>query len=298
MDTILEVPNTEYDFTDYITSLWIVENNYIKPSSDLMIKTTLDPGMYIIDVHRDHGLYCKKVDSSTDELFNLSNNKIISLINEINSFWDKKELYLKNKLIHKRGILLEGYAGVGKTSIISLLSNEIIKSGGLVFKITSPKNLYYYSTFIKQFFRKIQPDTPIITIIEDIDSYNDVYFELLELLDGNESINHNLVIATTNNTENLDDIFLRPSRIDLRIEIELPDETVRRQYFVLKNVPLDKIEELINKSEGFSVADLKELYISIFILGYSIDDAVHKLKTVVKKKNYLSKNSKKESISI
>lgn len=291
-----ELPSTSN--ADKKVSLWISEQEYIRPSTNTMIQVKLDPGMYIVDVSREMGIYCKKVEAYSDELFLFSNSVITDLIKEINVFWSKADLYKENRLVHKRGILLEGFPGTGKTSIISLLSQEIINKGGIVFKVTSPKNLAFYIPFIRDSFRKIQPDTPIITIIEDIDEYDDYNTELLDFLDGKNHVEHHVVISTTNNTEDIDDTLLRPSRIDLRVEVELPSKKVREEYFKFKKVPEDKIDELVKKSKEFSLADLKELYICIFLLGYTVDNAIAKISVVKEKKNYLEKDSNKNTLSI
>jgi len=136
----------------------------------------------MVDFSRDQGLFCKKVDIKSDELFLFSDSITSNLLNEIKLFWSKSELYKENNLIHKRGILLEGYPGTGKSSIISILSNEIMKLGGVIFKVSGYRNLDHYIDFVRTHFRKIQPDTPIITILEDLDQYEDVEMELLDFL--------------------------------------------------------------------------------------------------------------------
>ena len=268
-------------------SIWIKEKDIIRPSPNLSILQKLDPGVYTVDISREIGFFCKKIEPISDELFVFSDSIIQSLMSEISMFWDKKDLYNKNNLIHKRGILLEGYPGTGKTSIISLLSKEVIDRGGVVFKVSGYRNLDIYIDFLINGFRKIQPDTPIVTILEDIDSYRDAEEMILDFLDGKTNINHHIIISTTNNTENIPDTFLRPSRIDLKVEIPLPNEITRREYFTHKEVPENDIEELVSKSNNFSLADLKELYICIYLLDYTIDEAINKISSPREKKNYL-----------
>jgi hypothetical protein len=271
--------------------IWIEEDNITRPSTDIKLRDKLNPGFYSIDVNTTYGIHCRPEKINSDELFIFHNNKINELLSEIDLFWSKKDIYDKNKLIHKRGILLEGFPGTGKTSIISLLCQKIISKGGVIFNISSPKNLFYYVSFIRDFFRKIEPDTPIITIIEDIDTYTEVFPDLLNLLDGTNNINHNLIIATSNNTEQIDNTLLRPSRIDLIIEVDLPDENIRKEYLLNKNIPQDDIDYLVTNSQGFSLADMKELYICIYILDYSPEEAILKLKNEYVKKNYLNREN-------
>ena len=68
-------------------------------------------------------------------------------------------------------IAVVGDTGTGKSSIISLLSEEIIKRKGIVFMVSDPRNLGIYIDFLKNSFRSIEPDTPVITIIEALEKY-------------------------------------------------------------------------------------------------------------------------------
>lgn len=278
-------------------SMWVVDGEIIRPSGQISLLNKIHPGLYKVDVHRDYGLHCKKVKISSDELFVFSNSMIPKIIDEINLFWDKGEDYKNSNLVHKRGMLLFGSPGTGKSSIISLLSDEIIKRKGVVFIVSDPTNLYSYINFITGSFRQIEPDTPIITIIEDIDKYedNDV---ILDFLDGKSQIEHHIVITTSNNTTRIPGMFLRPSRIDLHYEVPLPDQQVRREYFIHKKIKEELIDELVSKTETFSLADLKELYITVFLLDYNIEDAINKIKTPSKKKDYTSEKVKTNKLGL
>lgn len=267
---------------------WIRDRDTFRPSVALQIQNKLDPGVYCVEYNRDLGYYSKKITLISDALYVFKDNIIKPLIDEINLFWDKKDLYKDNKLVHKRGILLEGYAGTGKSSIISLLCNEVVLKGGIVFKVMGEDNLNAYITFIRNSFRSIEPETPVITIIEDINTYEQEEM-LLDFLDGKTSINHHVVLATTNDTTNIEDTFLRPSRLDLRIEISLPSEETRLEYFLNKKVEKTLAEKLSKQTESFSLADLKEVFITTHFLNYSVEDAINKIKDPKVKKNFLKK---------
>lgn len=301
MDSILSFALEEgfdYDIeNEEPVSMWIKEGNVIRPSTNLVIKNNLDPGIYKISLDRQYGIHCKPITISCDELITLNNPVIESLISEISMFWDKKDLYFQNKLIHKRGILLEGFPGTGKTSIITLLCEDLIKRGGIIFKLDGPADLSNYIAFVNDYFRKIENDTPCITIIEDIEKYGDEV-AILDLLDGKNSINHHVVIGTTNNSSDIPDTYLRPSRIDLRIEIDLPTEEVRRNFLEFKGVPNEDIEKLVELTDNFSIADLKELYTSVYLLEYDIESSVDKLINPRDKKNYTSRLLKTNKLAI
>ena len=286
------------DDDDYKLSLWVKEKDIIRASGELSTLKALDPGVYVVDFNRDFGYYCQQIRTVGDDLFLFSNSVIDNLVKEIDTFWNKKDLYKTNSLVHKRGILLEGFPGTGKSSIITLLSNRIIEKGGVVFKVNGFRNLDYYVTFLRTNFRKIQPHTPIITILEDIDQYEQVEDVLLDFLDGKTQINHHIIIATSNNTEEIPDTFLRPSRLDLKLEIEFPDEQTRREYFQFKKIPTDHVETLVEKTEGFSLADLKEVFVCMYLLDYSLEEALNKVASPRDKKNYLRSPRRKAKLGL
>ena len=272
--------------TDEEVSLWIKEKDIVRPSTSLCILPKIEPGIYSVADSRDYGLHCRKITTKSDELFVFTDSVTNKLVEEINNFWEKAALYKEAHLLHKRGILLEGFPGTGKSSIITILSDQLIAQGGVVFKVTGVRNLVDYIDFIKDGFRKIQPDTPIITILEDLDQYADAGMALLDFLDGKTQIDHHIIIATSNNTEDIPDTFLRPSRIDLKIEVPCPHEKTREEYFHFKNVPEKDIKMLVKLTNKCSLADLKEVYICVYLLDYSIEDAVNKVTHPRDKKNY------------
>lgn len=269
-------------------SMWVKDKEHFIPSTDVTIYDKLPPGLYQVNYSNNSGLYCKNLDLKVDELYEFSDSITKSLLSEVSDFWEKSELYKENNLVHKRGILLCGSAGTGKTSYINMLSKELIDRGGIVFKVSSIRGFEYYVEFIKYGFRKIEKSTPIITILEDIDQYMNIETELLDFLDGQFHLDHHVILATSNNTEDLPDTILRPSRLDLLIEVPNPSETTRKEYFQYKKVDSEIIDTLVEKSNNFSFADLKELYICVFVFGFTIDDAVDRIVNKTKiKKNYL-----------
>ena len=280
--------------------IWIKEDDLFRPSKKVSLYNKLDPGLYTAGFNRDIGYFCKKVDTHSDELINFKESKVTGLLEEIKLFWDKKDIYKENKLMHKRGVLLTGYPGTGKSSIISILIDNIVSIGGVAFMIDGPRNMPDYIDFITHDFRDIQPETPIITIIEDFDKYvnGQIESDILDFLDGKMNINHHIVIATSNNTSDIPSSFLRPSRFDLVVEIELPSDEVKREYLENKNISSDKIDEIILKTPLFSLADLKELYICVFLLGYTVDESVEKIKAAKKKKDYTGDYSGDSEIEI
>lgn len=279
-------------------SMWVKDKDLFIPSTDISVTNLLPPGTYKVDNTNDRGLHCKKLEIETDNLYKFKDSAVESLLSEINLFWDKKKIYEEYEIIHKRGILLLGFPGNGKTSLIDLVSKELIIKGGVIFKIDDAANFVHYLDFMKYGFKKIQPNTPIITILEDLDQYGQVESRLLDFLDGQNQFSNHLVIATSNNIEEVPDSFLRPSRIDLKIVIDYPSEEVRREFFKFKNAPNDKLDDLVKITEDCTFADLKEVFITHFVLDYSIEDAITKVKSPFEKKDYSSFANRRSKLGL
>lgn len=100
---------------------------------------------------------------------------------------------------------------------------------------------------------------------------------VLSFLDGEDQINHNVTVATTNRVHELNDLLLRPSRFDLVIEVDTPDYDVRRYYFEQKGINPEVLDVYAKDTEGMSMAHLKEVFICTMLLGYTVEDAIKKI---------------------
>lgn len=293
--------DSQVDDTEY--SLWLDRGANYSPAVKLKIKKELPSGVYKINFDNQEGNFIfTPANVSTDEIYRFSESISDQILKEVDDFWEREEIYKKYNFTHKRGLLLEGPAGNSKTSTINLLIKQLLERKGLIFLVNSLKEFQVLYEALPTIVRKIEPTRPIITIIEDIDqiiaanSGNDS--EILDLLDGKQAINHHLVIMTSNNTSDLSEALLRPSRIDMRFVLEVPSKQVRKEYLEKKGIPEDKLEEYATKTEGMSFAQLKEVFISTMILGKDIDKTVDKITNPLESKDYLSKSSNKVKIGI
>lgn len=271
--------------------VWLKDKNIYRASAQVTAHNKIPAGIYqFIDTRQDS--FIKELKSDEDELFKFTSSETYPLLDELSKFWNSEEKYSSNNYLHKRGVLLSGAPGTGKTSAISLICEEHVKSGGVAFKITGVSNLISYISFIKHDFRVIEPDTPLITIIEDVNKYYDVEGELSNFMDGKDNINKHLIVLTSNDTSQLSDIFFRPSRIDLHIVYSAPDENTRREYFEFKKVESDKIESFVSLTKDMTLVELKEVYICTHIFDYSLEAAIEKVNAPYNKTNHLGKRKK------
>jgi predicted AAA+ superfamily ATPase len=180
----------------------------------------------------------KKQPFKTDELYHLPSYEIMDILKDIDNFWNRVDVYKKYNFIHKRGILMYGEPGCGKSGIIQLISQQIIKNDGIVINIKDEEDVERFTSFIGT-FRKIEPKRPLIVLLEDIDSLagegRSQTARLLNILDGVKQIEGVVYIATTNYPEKLQErITNRPSRFDRRYKVELPNEEIRRAYINIR----------------------------------------------------------------
>ncbi len=176
-----------------------------------------------------------------------------------------------------KGILLSGPPGTGKTLLAKAVANEAdanfiaVKGPALISKWVGESEKH-----IREIFSKARQVAPAIIFFDEFDSISKVrgssltdatermVNQLLNEIDGIEELERVAIIAATNRPELIDEALLRPGRIELKIEIPLPDEQSRREILAVhtRGMPLAKDVKLDNwakKTEGWSGADLEML---------------------------------------
>lgn len=237
-----------------------------------------------------------------DELYELPSPEIESILSDIKIFWRKRDTYKEYNFVHKRGILLYGDPGCGKSGIIQLcVKNLIEEENGIVINIKEDEDFKAFVDFVPT-IRTIEPERPLIVILEDIDSLagEDRYSttKLLNILDGVKQIENVVYIATTNYPEKLQErITNRPSRFDRRYEVQMPSRAIRESYIKnklsdedLKNINL---EEWLDSSDDMSLSHLKELVISVIVMGKDFKESLATLNALSDKPKI--KGGKKKS---
>jgi SpoVK/Ycf46/Vps4 family AAA+-type ATPase len=183
-----------------------------------------------------------------------------------------------------------GEPGCGKSGIIQILANMLMELNGIVINIKSQNDIDYFIEFIPT-FRKIEPTRPLVVILEDIDSLagEDRYStsQLLNILDGVKQIEGVVYIATTNYPEKLQErVTNRPSRFDRRYKIELPNEEIRRAYITNKlnedDLAKIDIDEWVKRTDGMSLSHLKEVVVSVIVMGRTFEETMASLEELKK----------------
>lgn len=248
---------------------------------------TLPPGFYEIKFDPSTGIFFTAQSTKTDELLKFPHTNMEKVLEGITKFWDMEEKFRFYGLHHRRGILLWGPAGTGKTSTIRQVVEDVVKRGGVAFKFLHPK---MFAEGLRV-FRNIQPETPVVVIMEDIDVLIriNVESEILNILDGTEDIHKVVFLATTNHPEVLGPrIVNRPSRFDRRYKVPEPTPEAREMYLahLLKGEQKKlkvNLKKWVKDTEGMSLAHLKELFVGVHILGDPYDEMLKTLKEMKEK---------------
>lgn len=168
----------------------------------------------------------------------------------------------------KRGVLLYGPPGVGKTHTVRYLTSAL---PGVTFVMVSGEALQAIDAACSV-ARSLQP---AVVVVEDVDliaedrgmspGQHPLLFQLLNEMDGVGGDVDVAFVLTTNRADLLEPALAqRPGRIDEAVEIGLPDSACRRRLFDLYvgrlriDVPDDRIDAALARTEGVTASFLKE----------------------------------------
>ena len=190
-----------------------------------------------------------------------------------------QSLFTHSDAVPPKGILLYGPPGTGKTLIAKAAAHE---SEANFISIKGPELLSKWvgesEKGVREVFRKARGAAPCIVFFDEIDSIaptrggagsdshvtERLISQLLTELDGLEILTNVVVIAATNRPDIIDPALLRPGRFDRLLYVPPPDKESRVQVLKIhtKKKPLAddvKIDQLANKTEGYTGADIAAL---------------------------------------
>ncbi len=167
----------------------------------------------------------------------------------------------------KRGLLLYGPPGVGKTHTVRFLTSSLV--GTTVLQLTG--GALHLIAEACSVARALQP---AMLIVEDVDliaedrgmhpGQHPLLFQLLNEMDGLAEDADVVFVLTTNRADLLEPaLAARPGRVDQAVALELPDLPARRALFELYRgslaVDTSRLDEVLARTEGVTASFLKEL---------------------------------------
>merc|ERR1719502_2275753 len=214
---------------------------------------------------------------------------------------------------HVKGMLLYGPPGTGKTLIARQIGKmlngkepKIVNGPEILSKFVgeSEKNIrdLFADADAEMAERGDDSDLHII-IFDEIDSVckqrgsvrdgtgvgDTVVNQLLSKIDGVNSLNNILLIGMTNRKDMIDDALLRPGRLEVQVEISLPDESGRFQILSIHTAPMREakyldadvsLQSLAADTKNFSGAEIEGLVKSAASYAFARQVQVDNIKKV------------------
>ena len=167
----------------------------------------------------------------------------------------------------KRGLLLYGPPGVGKTHTVRYLMSELTETT-IVQLAGDTLHLIGAACSVA---RTLQPAMIVVEdvdlIAEDRDMYagsSPLLFQLLNEMDGLAEDADVVFLLTTNRADLLEPALAqRPGRVDQAVALEKPDREARRRLFALYRGALgvdeSRLDSVLSRTDGVTASFLKEL---------------------------------------
>jgi ATP-dependent 26S proteasome regulatory subunit len=167
----------------------------------------------------------------------------------------------------KRGLLLYGPPGVGKTHTVRYLMGEL--TGTTIVELTGET-----LGAIREACSIARTLQPAMIVVEDVDliaQQRDHYggetpllFTLLNEMDGLAEDADVVFLLTTNRADLLEPALAsRPGRVDQAVHIDVPDRESRRRlvelYAGTLDVDLSRLDDVLDRTDGVTASFLKEL---------------------------------------
>ena len=196
-------------------------------------------------------------------------------------------------LQHVRGVLLYGPPGTGKTLVARQLGNMLNAHKPKI--VNGPEILQKFvgqsEENVRALFEDAERENKLrgdksklhIIVFDEIDAvmkargsggetasvvHDNVVNQLLTKLDGMHALNNILIVGITNRRDLLDPALLRPGRLELQVEVGLPDATGRAQILKIHTNSMASegllgqcvnLDELAKHTVNYSGAELKGL---------------------------------------
>lgn len=265
---------------------YTLSNGVYVRSSDTV--KTVPAGFYDVVDTPSSGFGLRPKSCVTDELILVKGTIADEIFEDLEPFMETSEKFKRFRLTHKRGYMLHGPGGTGKTSIGMMLAHRFIECMGGVVVFAPDAQSFYHGVSI---MRDIEPGRPSLYLIEEADRIVNNTF-CLSILDGELAINGAVFVAMTNYRGKLPSrITNRPGRFARVILIDAPPRAVQIEY--LTRLAARDPKSMNGRATPKAIVDalagiemtmdhLREAFVSHVILGEKLPAIKARLKKMAK----------------
>jgi 26S proteasome regulatory subunit T2 len=267
----------------YVNIMSFVDKGQLEPGSTLLLHNKVLSVVGLLADETDPMVSVMKVEKAPSESY----ADVGGLEQQIQEIKEAVELPLTHPELYEdigikppKGVILYGEPGTGKTLLAKAVANQTSAS---FLRVVGSELIQKYlgdgPKLVRELFRVADELSPSIVFIDEIDAIGTKRYEatsggereiqrtmleLLNQLDGFDSMGDVKVIMATNRIDSLDPALIRPGRIDRKIEFPLPDTKTKRRIFGIHtgrmNVSEDvNLEEFIMAKDELSGADIKAM---------------------------------------
>lgn len=291
-----EIP--ESDFSLLVEDRFVQFKLELPPDEDT--RYVVNPGVYTVAMNAQDNFELKKTSFLSEPILE-SYVQTKEVSSKISKFFNKLDVYKDYGLFPKRGMLLWGSAGTGKSLAISMVCRKFVEEGKTTVILWATDK--FRPQDIKDFFKnfKYESTERLILVMEDLGGVEiegqqmPSMSSLLSLMDNIEQTFTipTMMVATTNFPENfLENLTNRPQRFDDVIEVKRPDPSIRPEFLTFfskgkaSEDDLNKIKD--KKYNDLSIAHLKEIVIRSAIYDLTLSESIDQIyvQSVKAKKNF------------
>mmetsp|Transcript_1703 Transcript_1703/g.4938 ORF Transcript_1703/g.4938 Transcript_1703/m.4938 type:complete len:446 (+) Transcript_1703:224-1561(+) len=267
----------------YVSVMSFVDKGQLEPGSTVLLHNKVLSVVGLLADEADPMVSVMKVEKAPTESY----ADVGGLETQIQEIKEAVELPLTHPELYEdigikppKGVILYGEPGTGKTLLAKAVANQ---TSATFLRVVGSELIQKYlgdgPKLVRELFRVADELSPTIVFIDEIDAIGTKRYEatsggereiqrtmleLLNQLDGFDSMGDVKVIMATNRIDSLDPALIRPGRIDRKIEFPLPDAKTKRRIFGIHTGRMTlsddvNIEEFVMAKDELSGADIKAM---------------------------------------